>query len=319
MTQAQTQGNGGQYFGGRVYLTGIADEAGASIDVQIQATKELGWKTIEARTVQVDGFEPANIHDIPDAAFEQVVEKLQEAGIGVCCFGSTIGNWAKKITDPFEITLQEVERAIPRMQRLGTKLVRVMSFAIREDSDDQMEEERFRRMREITKRFLDAGIQPVHENCMNYGGMGWTYALRLLENVPGLKWVWDTGNPVFNPDRTKPKPWPRQDPWEFYTKVKPWIVHVHVKDAVWDEEKQDAVYTWPGEGQGQVRRILKDLLATGYEGGISIEPHLAAVFHDPTKKASPEEQYRTYVEYGRRLAQMVREIEQELQGTSPSS
>ena len=29
---------------------------------------------------------------------------------------------------------------------------------------------------EIKKRFDDAGITPVHENCMNYGGMGpgWT-------------------------------------------------------------------------------------------------------------------------------------------------
>ena len=31
--------------------------------------------------------------------------------------------------------------------------------------------------------FLDAGIQPVHENCMNYGGLGWTFALRLVEAV----------------------------------------------------------------------------------------------------------------------------------------
>lgn len=296
----------------RIYLTGIADEAGASIDIQIHATKELGWDTIEARTVQVDGFGSGNIHDIPDLAFEIVVEKLQEAGIKVCCFGSTIGNWAKKITDPFEITLEEVKRAIPRMQRLGTKLIRIMSFAICEDSDDQMEEERFRRLREITKMFLDAGITPAHENCMNYGGMGWPFALKLLENVPGLKWVWDTGNPVFNPDRSKPKPWPRQTPWEFYQKVKPWIVHVHVKDAVWDPQKQDVIYTWPGEGQAQVREILKDLIISGYQGGISIEPHLASVFHDPSRHSSLEEQYRTYIEYGRRMEKMLKEIFDEL-------
>jgi hypothetical protein len=49
-----------------MYLSGIADEAGASIDTQIRATKELGWKYIEARSVEVQGFEKANIHDIPD-------------------------------------------------------------------------------------------------------------------------------------------------------------------------------------------------------------------------------------------------------------
>src|SRR4029450_9564488 len=104
-----------------MYLSGIADEAGASIDTQIRATKELGWKYIEARSGEVQGFEKANIHDIPDKAFEIVADKLKTAGVGVNCFGSTIGNWSKKIEDPFDITLAEVNRAIPRMQRLGTK------------------------------------------------------------------------------------------------------------------------------------------------------------------------------------------------------
>ena len=91
------------------------------------------------------------------------------------------------------------------MQKLGVKFVRVMSFAVSE-GEDQMEQERFRRLREVTKMFLDAGIQPVHENCMNYGGMGWLFALKLLENVPGLQWVFDylshiipTGDPSAPP------------------------------------------------------------------------------------------------------------------------
>ena len=37
-------------------LTGITDEAGALIDTQIKAVKELGWNTIEARSVEVEGF-----------------------------------------------------------------------------------------------------------------------------------------------------------------------------------------------------------------------------------------------------------------------
>jgi hypothetical protein len=45
-------------------LTGIGDEAGNTIDAQIAATKELGWKHIEARGVEVPGFVKANLHDI---------------------------------------------------------------------------------------------------------------------------------------------------------------------------------------------------------------------------------------------------------------
>ncbi len=179
------------------------------------------------------GFAKANFHDIPDEAFDLAVRKLENAGIGAYCFGSAIMNWAKKVEDPFEITLAEVKRAIPRMQRVGAKYVRIMSFKPGDD-EYQIPAEVFRRVKEVTDRFLDAGLQPVHENCMNYGGMSWQHALELLDKCPGLKWVFDTANPIFNPDRSKPKPWPRQDPWEFWTHVRDHVVHIHVKDATWN-------------------------------------------------------------------------------------
>ncbi len=287
-------------------LTGITDEAGALIDTQIKAVKELGWNTIEARSVEVEGFPKANLHDIADEAFDVVEEKLKNGGVGVYCFGSTIANWGKKIDDPFD--LSEVERAIPRMQRLGSQYVRIMSYAVRE-GEDQLEEERFHRLREITKRFLDAGITPVHENCMNYGCMSWQHALKLLENVPGLKWVFDTANPVFNDDRSKPEPMPKQDPWEFWTHLKEHTVHIHVKDAIWDNSKNDADYTLPGKGDGAVRRILSDALESGYDAGISIEPHLAVVFHDDSVKASDEEIYQSFIGYGKALMELLDDIQ----------
>ncbi len=288
-------------------FTGIADEAGANIDTQIRATKELGWNSIEVRTVEVDGYPKANLHDIPDAAFDRVVGKLKDAGLGVCCFGSAIMNWAKTIETPFDVTLAEVKRAIPRMQRLGTRFVRVMSFKPADDADT-IPSLVFDRVREVTRMFLDAGLQPVHENCMNHGGMSGPHALQLLEKAPGLKWVFDTANPIFNPDRSKPKPWPRQDPWEFWTRVRDVTVHIHIKDATWNPAKNDADYNWPGEGKGRVRDILKDAFARGYDAGISIEPHLAVVFHDASVKSSAETQYSSYVEYGRRLEKLVAEL-----------
>ena len=292
-------------------LTGIADEAGALIDTQIKATKELGWAHIEARSVEVEGFPKANLHDIDDAAFDIVEQKLSESGVKIYAFGSTIANWGKKIEDPFD--LSEVERAIPRMQRLGTQYVRIMSYAVSE-GEDQQEAERFRRINEITKRFLDAGLTPVHENCMNYGGMSWQHAQKLLENVPGLKWVFDTANPVFNDDRSKPEPRPKQDPWEFWENIKEHVVHIHIKDAIWRPEKNDADYTLPGDGDAAVKRILKDAFAGGYDAGISIEPHMAVVFHDDSKTASDEEVYNSYIQYGRRMMEVIDEVKADLAG-----
>ena len=204
-------------------LMGIADEASPSIDGQIRATKELGWKWIEARFAEVNGFEKGPVHDIPDEAFDIMSGKLEDAGVGVYALGSTICNWAKTVDTPWDVTVGEIDRAIPRMQRLGTKFVRIMSFKPADDAD-KTPDIVFERLREVTQRFLDAGLQPVHENCMNHGGMSWQHGVELLENVPGLKWVFDTANPIFNADRSKPQPWPKHNrgavPTALHTKGK---------------------------------------------------------------------------------------------------
>ena len=288
-------------------LTGIGDEAGNTIDAQIAATKELGWKHLEMRGVEVPGFPKANLHDIPDQAFDIVERRLQHNCIGVYCFGSTIMNWAKTVETPWDVTLAEMKRCIPRVKRLETKFVRVMSFKPKDEAD-RIPIVVFDRVREVTKMFLDAGVTPVHENCMNYGGMSWRHALELLDKAPGLQWVFDTANPVFNPDRSKPKPWPRQDPWEFWEHVRDHVAHIHVKDATWNPAKNDADYNWPGEGQGRVRDILEDAFARGYDGGISIEPHMVVVFHDAQSKANDTAMRENFVEYGRRLEKLIAEV-----------
>lgn len=289
-------------------LTGIGDEAGASLESQIAACKELGWSTVEMRAVQVGSRPKANFHDIPDLAFEKACASLTAAGLGVHCFGSTIMNWSKTVETPWSVTLDEVARCIPRMRKLGTRFVRIMSLKPG-DEECVIPKIVFNRVREVTQRFLDAGLVPVHENCMNYGGMSWQHALELLDKCPGLKWVFDTANPVFNPDRSRPKPWPRQDPWEFWEHIRDHVVHIHVKDATWNTSKGDADYNWPGEGEGKVRAILADALARGYDGGVSIEPHMVVVFHSTDAQAADESATRAnFVEYGRRLGALVESI-----------
>ncbi len=292
-------------------LTGIGDEAGTSLAAQIQATRDLGWQHLEARNVEVPGFPKANLHDLPDAAFERVAEGCSAAGVGVYCFGSTVMNWSRRVTDAFAPTLAEVARCLPRMKRLGTRFIRIMSFKPGED-EHRIPRAVFERVREVAQRFLDAGLQPVHENCMNYGGMSWQHGLELLDKCPGLKWVFDTANPVFNPDRSKAKPWPRQDPWEFWEHVRDHVAHIHIKDARWNPAKNDADYTWPGEGDGRVRDILKDALARGYDAGFSIEPHMVVVFHDAGAPADAEAQRRNYVEYGQRLEKLIADAKAEI-------
>ena len=290
-----------------MYLTGFADEAAKDLVTQIKATKEVGWTQISAR-----GVNGANIHELPQEEFEKVADQLDEAGITIPEFGSLIGNWGKKIDSDFDVTLAEVDRAIPRMLRLGTRLIRVMSYAQEPWGNDQNENERFRRLREIYSRFADAGLQAIHENCMNWGGFSPDHTLRLVEEVPGLKLVFDTANPIFQKDRSKEEPFPWQDPLEFYEKVKEHVVHVHIKDCINppEGETEPAKYTLPGEGQAKVREILTALKNDDYNGGLAIEPHVATVFH-AVDGAEPDwkQCYDSYIECGHATNALLKELD----------
>ncbi len=296
-----------------MYLTGIADEAAKDINGQIKATQELGWNAIESRFINGQ-----NIHDISENVFDQVCEALNGSGVFINAFGSAIGNWGKDVRDDFAITEQEIARAIPRMKRLGAKYVRIMSYKVL-DQKDQLVSERVRRLRIIVDLFASAGITAVHENCMNYGGMSWKHTLELVEAVPGMKLVFDTANPAFNRDRSKQnEPW--QDPLEFYHQVKEHIEYIHIKDCLnpTPESNNKEVYVYPGEGHGCVKEILADLQASNYRGGISIEPHLAAVFHiADSNNQTDEDRYDTYVRYGRQLMDMLDTIGYSYQAYSP--
>ncbi len=286
-------------------LTGFADEAAETLDRQIEATKTLGWSSIEARSV--DG---TNIHEISDSEFKAARKRLDESGVRVHCFGSTIANWGRQVTDPFEEDVEAARRAVSRMAVLETKLIRIMSYAVIRDRSgriaaDQMEKERFRRLRELTGIFLDAGITPVHENCMTYGGLSHEHSHRLLQEIPGLKLVFDMANVIANNEVIDSLPSATTSAWEFYSRVKEDIVHVHIKDGVYNAAKKDLDYAFPGEGDAEVGRIVRDLLSSGYDGAFSMEPHMAVVFHETDSSAGDDERFENYVEYGRRFMRLL--------------
>jgi sugar phosphate isomerase/epimerase len=279
------------------YLSGFADEAGASLATQIRATQELGWHHIEMRNVLVPDFPGGNLHDIPDAAFAAVAEQLDSVGIRVNCFGTAIGKDAAGL----EYDVRAAKNIALRAAKVGATLARVMSYPIH----SLPEEEVFRRMREITQILADGGVQTVVENCHNYAAMSARHAERLVENVPGAALVFDPGNCIGFLDYSQAEPYPLQSSWDFYRVVRPYIAHFHVKDARFDGA---LTHTYPGEGEADVKRILVDLLATGYDGGISIEPHLENTGLSSDTLSTEQRCFQSYVEYGRRLEHLLSEI-----------
>lgn len=208
------------------------------------------------------------------------------------------------------------------MHKLGIKLLRGMSFLTPTDEtpdSPELEAIIFRKVRTLVEICADNGIVYGHENCMNYGGLSHRHTLKLLEKVnhENLKLIYDTGNPCFNYRALGSKPYPLQSSWEFYKNVREHIVYVHIKDAVAlpqdDGVRPTPVFTWAGEGTGDVRAIVKDLLQSGYDGGFSMEPHVATVFHAQDQSQSLESvKYSSYIEYGRRFEKLYNELADEL-------
>jgi sugar phosphate isomerase/epimerase len=273
-----------------MFFSGIADEAGTDLDTQIKAHRELRWHHIELRNIEGVG-----VADLCDRVFEQAVEKLTEAGLAVSCFAAQLCNWSRSVAKHPDIDRHELERAIPRMQRLGCPFIRTMSYPNAGWPEEEWKEEVIARMSVLAKMCEDGGVTLAHENCNGWGGEGPDESLELLERVdsPAFKLLWDTGNPVAH----------GQDAWAYYDAVKEHVVYVHIKDGVTRDGTM--TYTYPGEGEGRVKEVVKDLLARGYAGGFSIEPHLAAVVHEGKAASEAHSAYSRYTEYGRRLMKLV--------------
>ncbi|MFW5981830.1 MAG: sugar phosphate isomerase/epimerase family protein [Halanaerobiaceae bacterium] len=295
-----------------MYFTGFADEVSGNIDRQIEVTKELGWKNIEARSI-----EGLNITDISDQKFDEVYGKLQEADIKINCFGSAVANWSKNPDSEadFKKSLEELKRAIPRMKKLGTKMIRAMSFSIPEEDSPELEKKVIEKLRVLIALCEDAGIIYLHENCMNYYSQSYQHMDKLINSInsPYFKIVFDTGNPIFSDNRTGQPPYEKQSAWEAYLHLKDKIEYIHIKDGIFMEDESKTNFTFPGEGDGDVRKILKDLLSNGYDGGISIEPHMGSVYHQKAEKETADEfKYNIYLEYGKRIMKMVEDIKEEI-------
>ncbi len=276
-----------------MFYSGISDEAGKSIDTQIAAHRELGWDHLELRLVNGTNFTA-----VSEELFDEVCEKVASEGMKVSCFGSAIANWARPITCDPNIDIDDLARAIPRMHRIGTQFIRVMSYP--NDTKNPLSEpewraEAIKRMKVLAKMAEDGGVILCHENCSGWGGLSAENSNILLGEVnsPALKVVFDTGNPVTY----------GQNAWDYYQAVYNDIIYVHIKDA--KKINGEDHYTYCGEGDGYVPEIVGDLLAKGYDGGFSIEPHLAAIIHTGQGADNDAALYDSYTEYGRRFMKIV--------------
>ncbi|HTL29750.1 MAG TPA: sugar phosphate isomerase/epimerase, partial [Tepidisphaeraceae bacterium] len=119
-----------------------------------------------------------------------------------------------------------------------------------------------RRFREKVAYIAGKNVTMAHENEHAIYGEKGRECLDLMQaiNSPQLRMAFDFANFIMD----------GEDPLKNWPSLKPYTIHIHIKDALGKERK----IVPAGEGDGQIGRILADAYASGYRGFVSLEPHL---------------------------------------------
>ena len=238
-------------------ISGFADEIDKSLDVQIEVIHTLGQEYIEFRGA--DGLMVGR-HTVEQA--QAVMDRLDAAGIKVSSIGSPIGKI--KITDDFEPHFEAYKRIVAIAKVMKTKYIRMFSFFMPKGEDpDQYEVEVCARLEKFIAYAKEQDVVLLHENEKGiYGDLAYRCAnLMKKYYCDNFKCVFDFANFVQC----------KQDTLEAYELLKDYITYVHIKDAIWDSGE----VVVPGTGDGNLKKIFAALDEAGYEGFLSLEPHLA--------------------------------------------
>jgi len=244
-------------------LSAFADEASQSIDEQISVLNEAGIDHVDLRNV--DG---TNIVELPADHAERVRQKLDAGGIGVCMFGSPIGKI--DIADDFETDLQRLRHLGEMKKVFGPQAVRIFSYFNRNGADDSAwRAESLRRLHRLAELAEELDLVLYHENELGIYGGRLADICTLRDEVhrqhpERFKLIFDFDN--FNQGG--------EDVWANWVELRDTTDAIHIKES---KRKPDGGHQHvpAGEGDGYIPEILADLAERGWEGPLTLEPHLA--------------------------------------------
>lgn len=239
-----------------IVISGFADEIDSNLVKQITVLKKLDMKHIEMR-----GVNGKNLVDYSLREAKEIKDQLDAEGISLSSVGSPIGKIS--ITDEFLPHMEKYKHTVELAHLMKTPYIRMFSFYMPEGA----EYEGFRnKVMDQMGEFVDYAkannVTLLHENEKGIYGDNAAHCAELMNAFYGdhFKAVFDFANFVQC----------RQDTLAAYEQLKPYIAYIHVKDAVWESGKVVPA----GMGDGHVEEILRNLKADGYQGYLSLEPHL---------------------------------------------
>jgi len=197
---------------------------------------------------------------------------LHQANLQVCCIGSPFFKCELDSDTEYRQHLDILRRCIDLGKAFHCSLIRGFTFWRRQNAAQLWNKPLWKT---ILKKF-DEPIRILEHNnatlaieneSSTYIGTGNSLARFLNElNCPRVRAVWDPVNSFHDPDESE-VPFP-----DGYQALRPFIIHVHVKDCRRNHQGQFE-HTAVGEGQIGWPNHFRQLLADNYTGYVSLETH----------------------------------------------
>lgn len=240
-----------------IQLSGFADEIDMDLGKQMEVLKKLEIHHVEMRGVNGKGLVEHSMSEV-----KEIKKHLEEGGIRLSSVGSPIGKI--QITDDFAPHMELYKHTVEIAHEMEVPFIRMFSFFMPEnESYSPYRGKVMDQLGQLADYAKANRVVLLHENEKDiYGDMA-DRCLEIMKEFYGehFKAVFDFANFVQC----------KQDTLEAYEMLKPYIAYIHIKDALWS----DASVVPAGMGDGHVEEILKMLKAGGYEGFLSLEPHLS--------------------------------------------
>ncbi len=239
-------------------ISGFSDEIDQSITIQFSVLNKLEIGFFEPR-----GVNGKNISELSDEEALALKAQMDACGIQASSIGSPIGKI--RITDNFDTHMALLRRVIRTAKLLNCRNIRMFSFYPGEDGwTVSARAEVFRRLREMITLAQQEDVVLLHENEKDIYGDTIARCREVMDafGCPHFQAVFDPANFVQCGEDTK----------EAYHALREHIAYMHIKDAI----AKDGRVTPAGKGDGNVAYILSDLIAHGYDGFLSLEPHLGS-------------------------------------------
>jgi sugar phosphate isomerase/epimerase len=239
-------------------LSAFADEIDMDLKTQMDVLEEHGISYIEMRGVNGKGLVEYSLEEV-----REIKKQLDARGFKLSCIGSPIGKI--NIKDDFDPHLELFKHTLDIANIMEVKKIRMFSFFIpKGDNPYDYRDEVMARWSKFVEAAKGRDVMLLHENEKDIYGDTPERCLDLLKtmNCDYVKAIFDPANFVQCDVKTYP---------EAYEMLKDYVVYMHIKDALYSDHS----VTPAGQGDGYVKEILSDLYKSGFEGFLSIEPHLA--------------------------------------------